>query len=176
MAHPTGDPEELPELVNIERWYHLALLYENPWRPTFIAMGLRPAELHDAGFVPLSPIRNPHEEKVRGAACRSMWEVLQDLNLACAIKISCYRLEASADIIVARIEPWKQRAVAIGVEELELWSGDEIEDIRRTAEAAAARRIARIERMGRAGGGWSSGPGSRPQRQGCSGRASGRCT
>ena len=146
-------------MVDIERWYHLALLYENPWRPTFIAMGPRPAELEDAGFVPLTPIRNPHDDKVRGAACRTMWEMQQDLNLDCAISISCYRLEASADIVAARIEPWKQRAVALGVDEIPLWSGDETEGIRRVAEAAAARRIARIERGARARGGGAAGRG-----------------
>ena len=131
----------------------MSLQYDNPWRPTFIAMGPRPAEPDDAGCVPLTPLRNAHDDKIRGARCLTLWEVMEDLNLSCAMTISCYRLAASADITVGRIEPWKQRVVLVeGIDELAFWTGEEAEEIKRVAEAAAARRIERIARIARARG------------------------
>ena len=121
-----------------ESWWHIALMYLRPWRPTFLSMRRRPP-FDRAGALGLQALRSDTDPSI--LSWWSVWDVVAyGVNLDHSIDISWYRLVGDARTTID-IEPSKQRAVALDLPEALVWRGKANE---RSARRAPMRRGPRV--------------------------------
>ena len=135
-------------------WYHVALQYQSPWRPTYLLLRRRDHEFGDANCVPLEIVDGSH-----GLGCSptlvfmALWEMLSRLDIDKPLTMRWFKLEASTSYGVAKLRPAHQRAVPI-LEPQEFWKGSEWEASMRRARRQRRRKPAEakgaVGRVGRA--------------------------
>ena len=111
-------PEAPPPL-----WLHLALMYEKPYRCTFLRMSPDPVDTAEDG----PPTRVTLETKVTGDACDfcTMWEAFEGLDLDLQWSLRFYKLVASA-LPTATVLPGRVQATLLDddvVHDTVFWRG-----------------------------------------------------
>lgn len=127
-ADQEADAQDATGGTTEEEWLHIAAMNLRPWRPTFLRMQRHPP-YDRSSAIGLQAVRK--ETGPTMLVWQTVWDAIASLvDLDARVVISWYRLLETTRAVVD-LNLSKQRVVALGLSDMEVWRGKVVERLRK---------------------------------------------